>query len=261
MKTAEILLICLLILTVSVSASCLNREYPVTQSYTETAYRTEIVREKCTENQTILHVVTGEYELSPAFVWYNQEISFSGTPNTWYYAYDIPKTPAYDTLNLKLKIHKQFQYEKAVIRIFDMSEGGHIHSPDPLGTGEDISFGKGKWQWITGRSSSSWLDHANININKARFLAGRTNLWSNTDEPVIEAEAGRAEKLAVIISGPVNRWNVQVTLVVIWKIFNYEFRPVTLEREVAHQVPYTVQRQRTVYESKQVPFWEAFLQP
>jgi hypothetical protein len=241
--------------------ACLAREYPVLQPYSVTEYRTEVTSEKYTDNRTSASSVSGEYELLPVFTWSSQEVYFGGVAFTWYYAYDIPPTPPHDDIRVRIAVRDQQQYERAVIRVLDMSKAGHIYAPNPLVTADESQEGNVTWQWFRGKSTITWLDDANTRIAQARFLAARTNLWSQSDNPVIEADAGKATRIAVIISGPVNRWNARIAMSVLWTLTTSQTQPVTGERQVTRQVPYTVQKQKTVYEVRMVPFWEVLFRP
>jgi hypothetical protein len=288
MKTLDLTVLLLLLPLPALAASCISREYPVTSAYTETAYRTEYISETYTENETTVDSVSDSYELTPFYTWYSQNISFNGQANFWYLAYDIPQSPPYDNLRLKVSIWKQLQYESASIRILDMTKGGQLTTPAPAIYG-DTGFGKVKWTWITaattgtvitsggpsgspsdnasgeatsftvGGASTTWLDMANIQINQAKFLGGRTNLWSTPENPqVFDLDAGKAQKIGIIICGPQNQWNARVTLQGTFTRDTVTHKAVTMERQVAVQVPYPVEKQKTTYQSRQVPFWEIF---
>ena len=100
---------------------------------------------------------------------------------------------------------------------------------------------------------------ANTQINQAKFLGGRTNIWSRAEDPqVFELDAGKAQKIGIIICGPQNQWNAQVTLQGTFTYDTVSHKAVTGERRVAVQVPYEVQKQKTTYQAMQVPFWEIF---
>ncbi len=280
----------LLPLLLILASSCVSREYPVTGAVVETQYRTEYATEVYTENETTVDTVTNSYELPLYYSWYSQNIAFNGQTNFWYLAYDIPQWPTYDNLRLTISIWKQFQYESASIRILDMTRSGHLTTPAPAIYG-DTDVGQVKWTWITpgttatvGTSSSSssgasespseessahttggaattWLDTANIQINEARFLGGRTNLWSRPEDPqVFELDAGKAQKIGVIVSGPQNQWNARVTITGTFSRDIVSHKTVSGERQVEKQVPYEVQKQQTTYQVRQVPFWEVFSQ-
>jgi len=282
--TARLLPLLLLLL----AASCVSKEYPVTSAVTETEYRTEYVTETYTENVTTIDAITNSYELPIYYSWYSQNIAFNGQTYFWYLAYDIPQSPSYDNLRLTISIWKQLQYESASIRILDMTRSGHLSTPAPAIYG-DTEVGQVKWTWITasttgtvssssstssgtsdnpteeatvsttGGVSTTWLDMANVQINQAKFLGGRTNLWSRPEDPqVFELDAGKAQKIGIIICGPQNQWNARITLrgAFIRNVVSSE--TVSGERQVAKQVPYEVEKQVTTYQVRQVPFWEVF---
>jgi hypothetical protein len=273
MKTKDLLLLTLPLLTIF--ASCVSRQYPVTSTYEETAYRTEYVSETYTENETTIETLSGQYELTPFYSWYSQSITFSGKTNFWYTAYDIPESPPNDNIKLKIYVWKQPQYETATISVLDMTKVGHLSTPAPAVSG-DSGTGQIARRWITGSSSGSssdsasgstsggvsdsWLDAANVQINQALFLGGRTYLWSKEENPqILELNAGRAQKIGIILCGPLNGWNARVTVTATWSSAVTSYQPVTRERKVEKQVPYTVQKQKTLYETRQVPFWEVLL--
>ncbi|MBN1690271.1 MAG: hypothetical protein JW901_04555 [Dehalococcoidia bacterium] len=270
------------------AASCVSKEYPVTDTVTETRYRTEYVTEVYTENETTIDTVTNSYELPLYYSWYSQNIAFNGQTNFWYLAYDIPQWPVYDNLRLTISIWKQFQYESASIRILDMTGSDHLTTPAPATYG-DTDVGQVEWTWITpsttatasassssssgtaenpseessvtttGGAATTWLDKANVQINEAKFLGGRTNLWSRPEDPqVFELDASKAQKIGVIICGPQNQWNARVTVKGAFTRNIVSYKTVSGERQVAKQVPYEVQKQQTIYQVRQVPFWEAF---
>ncbi len=282
MNKINLIALMLPLLIIGSATSCISREYPVTGTQTETAYRTEYVTETYSENETTTESITGSYEIQPLYKWYSQNIAFKGQSYFWYLAYDIPQSPPYDNLRLKVSIWKQLQYESASIRILDMTKGGQLTTPAPAVSG-DTSPGLVNWTWITpsaagastspssssgsgsaegagtttGGASTQWLDMANIQINQAKFLGGRTNLWSKPENPqVFELDAGRAQKIGIIICGPQNQWNARVTLEGAFTTDTVLYKTVTKERQVAKQVPYEVQSQKTTYQTRQVPFWE-----
>jgi hypothetical protein len=284
----DILLLLTLPLLAS-SASCISRQYPVTSTYEETAYRSEYVSETYTENETTVETLSGQYELTPYYSWRSQNIAFSGKTNVWYLAYEIPQTPAYDNIRLKVSIWKQLQYEAASISVLDMTKGGHLSSPAPAVAG-DSGIGTVKWTWIIGTSSGTtttsssgsgsedgsdsgtsvttggvsdaWVDTANIQLNQALFIGGRNYLWSKEENPqILELNAGRAQKIGIILCGPLNNWNARTTVAATWSRAITSYQPVTRERKTEKQVPYTVQKQKTTYQTRQAPFWEAFGSP
>jgi len=311
MKNINLLLLTLPLL--AIFAACLPRQYPVTSTYEETAYRTEYVSETYTENETTIETLSGQYELTPFYSWYSPYIAFSGKTDVWYTAYDIPQSPEYDNIRLKIYIWKQLQFDPnrppATISVLDMTKGGHLPAPAPP-VAVDNGTGQIAWTWIKHAGSAcpeipeggvgdAWLDAANIQINQALFLGGRTYptfsallpegaldgrvhgstgntlyatgslylggrnyVWPEQEDPLIfELNAGKAQKIGAIICTPCNGWNARASMVVTWSRTITSYQPVTRERKVEKQVPYTVKNQKTIYETRQVPFWEVILSP
>ena len=286
MKNIELIAAMILLPILYFTSSCISKEYPVTGTYTDTEYRTEYISETITENETTVDSITASCELQPFYTWYSQNVAFNGQTNFWYLAYDIDQSPPYDNLRLKVLIWKQLQYETASIRILDMTRGGHLTTPAPAIYGDTV-LGQVTWSWITasttgatsssssgsasdntseeatgsttGGASTTWLDTANVQINQARFLGGRTNLWSRPENPqVFDLDAGRAQKIGIIICGPQNQWNARVTLEGTFTCNTVSHETVTRDRQEAKQAPYEVEKQVTRYETRQVPFWEIF---
>jgi hypothetical protein len=56
-----------------------------------------------------------------------------------------------------------------------------------------------------------------------------------------------------------NTWNVHaiISVKLVWSDDIIEKRTVTKERQVPYEVPVQVEKQRTVMQTKKVPFWEA----
>jgi len=231
--------------------ACISKEYPVTETYQETGYRTEMTTEPYTENQTSIQTDSGEFALPCYFNWH--------TITYHYYGYEIPNSSSYDNISLRLSIWPQLQYEPVMLRVFDMSKTGQIPSPEPLSS-EDHSTAQPSWYFFTGSASATWLDTANKMMQQAKFIGATDYLWWRTYDPqIIVLKAGKPSSIAVIITGPQNTWNSRFNLDVIWSRNNTGYSYVTKQRQVSKQVPFQVERQRTVYKVKQVPFWETML--
>ena len=233
--------------------ACISKEYPVTQNYQETQYKTEITTESYTENQTIVTSESGEYALTPYFNW--------STANFYYYGYEVPDWPPCDNISLRLLIWSQLQHEPVMLRVFDMSKTGHIPSPEPLPAEEQLPATP-TWYLITGTASAQWLKSANTMINQAKFLGATSYLWSQVADPqILVLKAGKPSKIAIIITEAQNKWNCRVSLDAIWSRNIVDYQPVTKQRQVSKQVPFQVEQQRTVYQVRQVPFWDTILSP
>lgn len=251
MKSLNRILVIALVSLAGVLVSCVNREYTLTQDYTVTENKTENITESYTENETYMSISSGEFELPSFNSW--------GVSNFYYYGYDVPDWDLYDNISLRIVIPAPPQYEPESITVFDMSKPGHISYPEPPIVGEDTTTDETANYFITGTASHNWLKAANSALVQAKFLGAKTNLWSNGNDPqTIELDAGKASKIAIIISDPQYKWNTYLRLFVRWTASTPAYHPVTRERIVQNQVPYQVVRQRTYYQIKSVPIWETF---
>jgi hypothetical protein len=234
-------------------AACVSKDFAVSQNYQETQYRTETSTEFYADNQTTIQSESGEFALTPYFNW--------STEAFYYYGYEIPDAQSYDNISLRLSIWPQLQYETVLLRVFDMSKTGQIPSPEPLPSGEQLTAPPA-WYLIKGTASATWLQSANTMINQSKFLGATSYLFSKSADPqIIVLNAGKASSIAVIITGPENRWNCRINLDVLWTRDTFKYEPITKQRQVSKEVPFQVDRQRTVYQTRQVPFWEAMLSP
>jgi hypothetical protein len=253
MKAIFKLLLLLVLVCPLLLLACISKEYPVTQNYQETQYKTEVTTESYTENQTAVHTESGEYALTPYYNW--------STANFYYYGYEIPEAQSYDNISLRLSMWPQLQYEPMMLRVFDMSKTGHIPSPEPL-SAEETSPAPPDWYFITGTASTTWLKSANTMINQAKLLGATSYRWSQVADPqVLVLKAGKPNSIALIITQAQNKWNFRVNLDALWSRNTTDYQPVTKQRQLSKQVPFQVERQRTVYQVRQVPFWELIISP
>lgn len=258
-KPIQFAAIILLPALIACLSSCITREYAVVQNYEETEYRTEYYAEGPGENTGMSKAASVEYSLSPYYYWNSYDLYFKDVSRLWYYGYDLPELPEGAWAGLKIYMQPQLQYEKMYLSVFDMTRSGHIDSPDPVGPTGNSEKGLVQWAWITGSATSTWLDWANERMSRARFIGGRSNVWTRSGEAqLIELNAGNARTIAVIISGPTEKWNGDFTLSVVSTYAN-ENNQLTGREKLSRQVPYTVQKQRIVYEFRQIPLWEAVI--
>jgi hypothetical protein len=248
MKAIFKLLLLLVLVCPLLFLACVSKEYPVTQNYQETQYKTEVTTESYTENQAVVHTESGEYALTPYYNW--------SVANFYYYGYEIPDAQSYDNISLRLSIWPQLQYEPVLLRILDMSKTGHIPSPEPLAAEEQLSQIP-SWYLITGTASATWLKSANTMIEQAKLLGATSCRWSQAADPqILILKAGKPKSIALIITNLQNKWNCRVNLDALWSRNTTDYQPVTKQRQLSKQVPSQVERQRTTYQVRQVPFWE-----
>jgi len=244
--------------------SCVTREYAVVENYTRTEYRFDY-NSKAQEDRQQDHAAGQSEnvvcELTPYYQWNSRDILFKDRENVWYYGYDLPDF-ATDSVLIKIHILPQLQYEPMAISVFDMTQAGELEHPDAIGPTGTLEKGLIEWNWITGLSTRAWLDRANEQMNHARFLAGRSNLWSKpSDQQVIEINVYRTRMLAVIICGPEYKWNGRVTVTAEPAGIKFDNPPARNDSDGYHPVPYQVQEQHMTYHFKQIPIWEALFQP
>lgn len=257
-------IILFLLFCLSFMPSCINKEYAVVENYTYTEYRFDYDSKAQNDRQQAPLTDRSEnlvYELIPSYQWNSRDILFKDRGNVWYYGYDLPDSDT-DGMNLKISIWPQLQYEPMTISVFDMTQAGHLEHPDAMGPTGTLEKGMIEWKWITGLSTRLWLDRANEQMNHARFLAGRSNLWSKPADPqVIEINVSRARRIAVIICGPEYKWNGKITAAAMAATIKSDNQQVRKDNDGYHPVPYEVQEQRLTNRFKQIPIWEALFQP
>jgi hypothetical protein len=243
------------------SAGCVAREYSVTESYNEPQSNTEYTTSTYTDNETASRTDSGDFSLTSYFNWSSSDLSVGGSPYLYYYGYEIPDASTYDDIHLRISLWEQLQYEPAVMRAFDVSKPGHLQPPG-ASLEDSVPLQPPDWYTITGKAPEFWLQSANVWVNQSRFLGATNYLWSKSANPqVIELDAGKASRVAIILSGPQNRWNCRATVDVVWSRNSVEYTPVIRERQIPRQVITQVQKQRTVRTVRQVPFWEAIFSP
>ena len=243
------------------AASCVPVEYPVKETYYETTLVTENRTETYDETVPVIKTASGEESLIPYVVWSNPSLKFKGNRFIWYYGYKLPDTGAHAGQKIRIDLYKQDYYEYAVISLFDMAPRGQVLQPPIIATSDPLQPPNVDWTWITKEGDtttiSNWLNTANIKFNFARFLGGQSDLWLNRGSPYsIEFDTRGAHDIAVVIAAPTTPQNARYSASFVWTDNVTE----NVTRTVEHQVPYLVERkvekQRTVYETRQVPFWE-----
>jgi hypothetical protein len=273
MKKSSILFAIAIFLVFMVS--CVSREYLVTETYTETEYRMETYTE--TED-VVTDTILGEDVLKPEMQWdashivSQTELSpplLSSDEKVWYFGYKIPQ---HDTSKVQV-IPSQYHFEE--IFVYDLGEQAHIQPPPPgrwVCTGTSSSrYGIGstyKWSdlYPWQHTLEDWITSTNLTLKTATQLEvwypemiWESEGWSLGYPEFLEVDVTGIKNLAIITSTlitPISRRENPIkTVKLMWSDKVVEKRTVTKER----QVPYEVERQRTVMETEKVPFWEAIL--
>ncbi len=239
-----------LVLLLLITVSCVSKEYQVTETYTDTEYKTEYKTESYTETADVITDVSGEDVFTPVLQWFDDSLprgtitQISGS--FLYLGYEIP---AYESSEVKATFYTPVDCS---IDAYDVSQVGQINKC-PVAQG-----GRGV---VKRPEYSQWIIKVNSQIIGATHLfymkgySGRINSFTFDTTGVKE--------LAIIISsysatgGSIERW-IKLDSKLTWTDKVTETKTVTKEREVPTQVPYQVEKQRTVTQTKNVPFWEQF---
>ena len=225
-------------------ASCVLVEVPSVETYYETEYRTEYKTETYTE--TVYDVVDsreGRTYLNPVVKWYTNVLlsEFGGAGGTHYYGYWIDPT-GHSKARVEIRISPSGQQQKGVVRVYDLTGIGQI-PPRPT------PFDR---RWYE-PSELSWLYDLNYVLSNAPVLGEMQTGVGMDDYIVFDADVVR--EFAIFAT----TWNAYTigSVKLVWVDETMGEKTVTLEKQVPYQVPYQVEKQRTVTKIEEVPFWQA----
>jgi hypothetical protein len=232
----------------------------VTETYYETGFVTENRTETYDETVAVVKTVSGGEPLIPYIVWSNPGLKFKGNKFIWYYGYLLPASHAEEKIRISLL--KQDYYEYSAISVFDIAPRGQVLQPPSISPSDPPQPPAVEWRWIVTEGDSStignWLNTANIKFNFARFLGAQSDLWMNRAKAYsIDFDTRGARDIAVIISAPTIPQNARYSASLVWMDNLTENVTRTMERQVPYRVEHKIEKQRTVYQTRQAPFWEA----
>ncbi len=241
--------------------ACTGVSYPVKENYVETEYITENRTEVILETVPVTRTNIGEEQIVPYVVWSNPSLKFKEYEYIWYYGYNLSGLPVHDTWKIRITIYEQKYYENSVLGVFDMTPRGQILAPPLISSSDTIPPAQVQQTWISTTEYSAfigdWLNLASVKLNFARFLGGRSNLWSKTGSThTLEFDTMGAREIAVLISGPTIPQNARFSAALAWSDNVTENITVPRERQVPYTIERKVEKQRTVLKAKQVPIWE-----
>jgi len=237
-----ILIVALPLLT----ASCVTVEVPSVETYYETEYRTEYKTESYTETvDAVVESRQGRTYLNPVVKWYTNVVlsGFGGAGGTYYYGYWIDPT-GHSKAQVEIRISPSGQQQKGLVRVYDLTGIGQM-PPRPT------PYNK---MWYE-TDEVSWLNHLNYVLNTARVLGELQTGVGMDDYIVFDASAVREFGIFA------TTWNAYTigSVKLVWVDETMGKKTVTLEKQVPYQVPYHVEKQRTVTRTEKVPFWQAIL--
>jgi hypothetical protein len=248
MKKLNLLATLSIIICLVPTASCVSKEMPVTETYYETEYRTESYT---TTEDAVINIKEGVTDLVPTKQWWENWFididNYRITPyrgiltkyTTKYYGYDLRQNQ-----HSKSQIKITCQPPVAIygsLAIFDLSDTGQVSSY-AMGQGE---WGEEEQENIFG-TLRSWC--APENLLNTCVIGNKTGYVGYFDSENIEQFAIVLSYMSLAAYASIEPPSVQL----IWADQTIEKKTVTKER----QVPYQVERQRTVTQTKKVPFWE-----
>ena len=245
MRKFGILFYVLIVISLLLVTSCVTRQVPVVETYYETEYKTEYRTETYTETvNTVISSKQGATYLNLKMKWYTDLLipGFEGSGGTYYYDYLIESSHSKN--HVEINLSQGAQEQSGVVRVYDLSSTGPIPPrPTPF-----------KQYWLQ-PSEVNWLSNLNTTLSTARLL-GEVYLGSGAGNQIV-FDANGVGEFGIFAT----TWNAYAirSVRLVWTDEVIGPKTVTGERQVPYQVPYQVEKQRTVYKSETVPFWDAIL--
>jgi hypothetical protein len=242
MKKLSIIFYILIITSLLLVMSCVTRQVPVVETYYETEYKTEYRTEPYTETvNTVISSKQGATYLNLQTKWYTDLLipGFEGSGGTYYYDYVIESSHSKNQVEINLS--QGAQEQSGVVRVYDLSSNGPIPPrPTPF-----------KQYWLQ-PSEVNWLNNLNVVLSSARLL-GEVRLGSGMGNQIV-FDANGIREFGILAT----TWDAYAirSVKLIWTDEVIGPKTVTGERQVPYQVPYQVEKQRTVYKTETAPFWD-----
>jgi len=246
MRKLGILLSILMMALPLCAMSCVTREIPAVETYYETEYRTEYRTETYTETvDAVIDSRQGKKYLSPQVKWHTNLVvpGFEGSGGTYYYGYQLEPS-GHSKTQVEIHISPGAQQQKGVVRVYDLTGIGQIPPrPTPYNR-----------LWYE-PSELSWLNSLNYMLNTARML-GELRTGVGMDDYIV-FDANVVMEFGIFATTWHGYAITSVRLTWVDEITGK--KTVTKERQVPYQVPYQVEKQRTVTKTEKVPICTAIL--
>jgi hypothetical protein len=241
---------------------CVDVKYPVTETYVENIPVTENRTASYDETATVTTTVSGEEQLVPYMAWSSPVLIFKGNKRVWYYGFRLPDPALHTSQRLSIYLHKPDYYEYSAISIFDMAPRGQVMQPLFIAPSDPQQPPPVAWSWLTKENNLTgyhdWMNLANIKFNYARFIGAQSDLWLNRYSGYsIEFDPRDSRDIAVVISAPTIAQNARFSAFLKWTDIMTENVTMLAERQVPFNTTRQVEKQRTIYKTRSVPFWEA----
>jgi hypothetical protein len=272
MKKLSLFLSVIMATSLVFSVSCVNKEVQVTETYYETEYRTEYKTESYTATEdVVVKTVEGSNSLSPKSRWKTAWVYLIGSEakTTYYYGYDI-STHEHGRGQVQVSFNLQSQMHKGVIYAIDLTDACYDKSIPFSG----LLFGKDPTTPMAGGQAfvpaegcqviqpdvlgdiRVWLDGFSALTRNPTRILGTLSVDKRTTDDSSTFDAKGIKEFAIVIGiePELRPPNVKLT----WSDDIIEEKSVTKERQVPYEVPVQVEKQRTVMQTKKVPFWEVW---
>lgn len=254
MNRLKLLTIILLTCQLDFAAACVTKEVTTTETYYITDSKTEYKTESYTETESVVvKTTTGKLQLSPSVTWNNAIWwleSMGSADSTYYYGYNLYEDYGQSILEhsrsqIKITITSLAKEQKGSIFVYDLSAIGQIPAMQSVWW-EDYYMYKYK----------EWLTTLQTKMENAPVLGKLdTGFGTTTDQIVFDAKG--VKSFAIFANTYI--LNAITSVELIWADDVIEQRTVTKQRQVPYQVPFQVERKRTVMKPTLVPLWEVIL--
>jgi len=228
------------------ATSCVTREVPAVETYYETEYRTEYKTETYTETvDAVVDSRQGKKYLNPKVKWYTDLVlpGFEGSGGTYYYGYQLDSS-GHSKIQVEIHISQGAQAQKGLVRVYDLTGIGQI-PPRPT------PYNKFWYEPV----ELNWLNSLNYTLSTARML-GELRTGVGMDDYIV-FEANGVMEFGIFATTWHGYAITSVRLTWVDEVIGKQ--TVTKERQVPYQVPYQVEKQRTVTKTQKVPIWEVIL--
>jgi predicted nucleic acid binding AN1-type Zn finger protein len=230
-------LIAISIISLIFTISCVSKEVQTTETYYETAYRTEPYVEIGKEHQ---EYISPKWQRDAPLYFKSLEWSEAGA-HSILYGYEI-NTGKLSKSQIKIILSSNPQASLWGIIVINLTGVGPI-SPPPA----QSSLPQRGTVYVPGPAEQEWLDKFNAISTDPKHFISLTRSDQNTGREITVDVTG-VEEFAVITCIPWTSGPVIAKVQLIWSEEVIEDR----------LVPYQVEKERTVVQMKKVPFWEAF---
>lgn len=272
MKKLGLLFTLIIVILLIFTVSCVNKEVPVTETYYETEYTTDNRTETYTTTEdVVVKTIEGSNILSPKSQWRTNWI-YIGDQNigyfTDYYGYDI-STQEHTFSRIEISLNANPQLNKGQIEVVNLTDAcsdknipnaGWIFGKEPTQASTAPFIPIEGCQFLAphsignGGDPKTWIIGFNALINEQGRFLGMFTIGFNKGDSILCGTKGVKEFAILSCVNPELR---PPDVKLIWSDDIIEKRIVTKERQVSYQIPLQVEKQRTVMQTKKVPFWEA----